>query len=76
MGPDSMRSSLGGGRCFSSGAASFQWHFVFGRVTLHPSRRAAHCQMVASEVSKAEQTCWWKEERATPRGPGREETLW
>lgn len=62
MGADSMRSLLDGGRCFSSGAASFWWHFVFGHVTLHPSGRSACCQMVASEVSKAEQTCWWRGE--------------
>lgn len=73
MGADSMRSLLDGGRCFSSGAASFQWRFVFGRVTSHPSGRAACCQMVASEVSKAEQTCW---RRGARGGSRREETSW
>lgn len=78
MGADSMRSLLGGGRWFSSAAASFWWRFVFGRVTSHLSGRAAGCQMVVSEASKAERTCWWRGERGPPPGggPGREGTSW
>lgn len=53
-----------------SGAASFWWRLVFGRVTSRPSGHAMCCQVATSEVTKAEQTSWWRGEPGGKRPPG------